>query len=495
MVGLFVVAAGVTAVRSAGAAPRKPSRKPAAYAGRRLGRARHVRPTGPRPLGADPDGLEPTNPASRSDEAARPRLPAKRVHPASTTGEPGTSGSASWRATAAVEARGHEGTRWTARDPRRYPNAAVWVDLVSPTSGQTQRGRRPRSACIRSSSRTSSRATSGPRSRRPTVSSTSSCSHLSTATRSSPPRSTSSSASGFLLTVHERAGTRATRAPARRPRADPEAGPDHLLWAHRRRHRRRLLPVRRPARRRDRRRPGPGHREGHARDARTSCSPSSASSSRCAGPVGPIREVFNQLTNRDLSADRRGRGRLLPRHLRPRDPPDRRARQLPRARVGDPRRVPLTGQQQPVGDHEAPDRRDGRSWPASAAVAGIFGMSEAGHGARRQGGRGLLARDRRSIDRARGRSRPGHPPPDRLDLTAAPRRQSAGLVGPHTHRVRLRVRVGRVGAVVGERLGDDLESCRACPSGPPTSGATACSSSPGSLDRASCWWRRTSVIS
>ena len=29
-------------------------------------------------------------------------------------------------------------------------------------------------------------------------------------------------------------------------------------------------------------------------------------------------------------------------------------------------------------DHEAADRRDRRSWPASARSAGIFGMSEAG---------------------------------------------------------------------------------------------------------------------
>ena len=75
--------------------------------------------------------------------------------------------------------------------------------------------------------------------------------------------------------------------------------------------------------------------------------------------ASPTREVFNQLTNRDLPLiDRRG-ARLLPRHLRPRHPPDRRARQLPRARVLDAGRLPHPDQQQPVGDHEAADRGDG----------------------------------------------------------------------------------------------------------------------------------------
>ena len=75
--------------------------------------------------------------------------------------------------------------------------------------------------------------------------------------------------------------------------------------------------------------------------------------------ISPVREVFNQLTNRDETLDRPRGDRLLPRHLRPRHPPDRRARQLPRARVGDARRLPDPGQQQPVGDHEAADRGDG----------------------------------------------------------------------------------------------------------------------------------------
>ena len=71
--------------------------------------------------------------------------------------------------------------------------------------------------------------------------------------------------------------------------------------------------------------------EGGPADARAAVRRSSASSSRSAARRRPVREIFNQLTNRDLALDRRRRDRLLPRRLRPPDPADRRARQLPRA--------------------------------------------------------------------------------------------------------------------------------------------------------------------
>ena len=74
--------------------------------------------------------------------------------------------------------------------------------------------------------------------------------------------------------------------------------------------------------------------------------------------ISPVREVFNQLTNRDTVDHRRRGDPLLPGHLRPRHPPDRRARQPSRARGRHARCLPDPGQQQPVGDHEAPDRRD-----------------------------------------------------------------------------------------------------------------------------------------
>ena len=44
--------------------------------------------------------------------------------------------------------------------------------------------------------------------------------------------------------------------------------------------------------------------------------------------VGPQREIFNQLTNRDLTLIQPERDRLLPRRLRPPDPAHRRARLL-----------------------------------------------------------------------------------------------------------------------------------------------------------------------
>ena len=100
-------------------------------------------------------------------------------------------------------------------------------------------------------------------------------------------------------------------------------------------------------------------RNATARDARAAVRAQARAHRGPPRGVSPTREVFNQLTNRDIDAHRSRRDRLLPRRLRPRHPADRRARQLPRARVVDARRLPDPGQQQPVGDHEAPDRRHG----------------------------------------------------------------------------------------------------------------------------------------
>ena len=92
--------------------------------------------------------------------------------------------------------------------------------------------------------------------------------------------------------------------------------------------------------------------------------------------ISPVREVFNQLTNRDETADRRRRDHLLPGHLRPRDPPDRRARQLPRARLVRARRLPTQ-----VNNNLSVimKRLTGVTviLAGIGAVAGIFGMSEA----------------------------------------------------------------------------------------------------------------------
>ncbi len=111
--------------------------------------------------------------------------------------------------------------------------------------------------------------------------------------------------------------------------------------------------------------------------------------------ISPVREVFNQLTNRDLPLIDAERDRLLPRRLRPPHPPDRRARQLPRARVSDARRLPDPGQQQPVGDHEAADRRDGHPGRHRRRRRDLRDERGERRDRRRRGGR-VLGRDRRS---------------------------------------------------------------------------------------------------
>ena len=88
-------------------------------------------------------------------------------------------------------------------------------------------------------------------------------------------RSTSCSGHGFLLTAHDAdlgpAQPRTTCAPASRPILEPRPGPPAV--GARRRHRRRLLPVRGPARRRHRRGPGRGHPRAPTRRRWSACSP------------------------------------------------------------------------------------------------------------------------------------------------------------------------------------------------------------------------------
>ena len=74
--------------------------------------------------------------------------------------------------------------------------------------------------------------------------------------------------------------------------------------------------------------------------------------------VTPEREVLNQLTNREnelIASDDAG---LLPRRVRPPGARHRRARHPSRDAVERAGGIPVDGQQQPVGDHEAADRRD-----------------------------------------------------------------------------------------------------------------------------------------
>ena len=166
---------------------------------------------------------------------------------------------------------------------------------------------------------------------------------------------------GFLLTAHDRSWDPRTshHLAAGRRRGDARARPRPPAVGDRRRHRRRATSRSRIAsvtpstrsRTRSCARPTP----------RRAGAPVRAQARAHRGPsVGRARPRDLQPADEPRPAAHRRRGdRLLPRRLRPHHPPDRRARQLPRARGRHARRVPDPGQQQPVGDHEAADRGDG----------------------------------------------------------------------------------------------------------------------------------------
>ena len=77
--------------------------------------------------------------------------------------------------------------------------------------------------------------------------------------------------------------------------------------------------------------------------------------------VGPEREVFNQLTNRDNPLIAQERADLLPGRVRPPHPRHRRAGHPPRAALRGAGGLPVHGQQRPVRHHEAADRGHGRA--------------------------------------------------------------------------------------------------------------------------------------
>ena len=83
----------------------------------------------------------PPNPASRSDSSERPHhaghVPAKRIHTTSTTGQPGT---VRVSVMEGDDCRESEGATSLADLPQilSRPNAAVWVDIVSPTPAQAK---------------------------------------------------------------------------------------------------------------------------------------------------------------------------------------------------------------------------------------------------------------------------------------------------------------------------------------------------------------------
>ena len=300
MVGLFVVAAGVTAVAIPpglllGAVARH-SR--VCWTTPRPRTAPHVRPTGPRPLEPTPMASNRPNPASRSDRPARAYLPAERVHPASTTGKPGAVRIAVMEADACRESEGA-----TALDglPEilALPNAAVWVDLVSPTTEQTRQAAErtePPSAHRRGRPRGKpARQDPGGRRRRPHRAVRPSVRRG----RSSPPRSISSSGRGFCSRSMTGAGIRATRtiSGAVSARSSSEG---RTISCGRSRTTSSMATSRSPttwATRSTTSRTGWSRRRRPTSSSR--CSSSSESSSKSGVPSVPVREVFNQLTNRD----------------------------------------------------------------------------------------------------------------------------------------------------------------------------------------------------
>ena len=361
MVGLFVVAAAVTLVAIPPAWPSAVG----AGAGRVCWTTHRPRATRPRrPLPEDPTPMASTrpNPASPSDDP---------------TGDPARRSSRATGVRSRPPAAGHdpgrrpcdgdgvvelEGTAAMAglAELLGEPEARVWVDLDRPDAGARRSRSARRSALhplivedvLEGNQRAKIETTDG------LVHIV--LFHLTTATQVVASELDIVLGEGFLLTVHDVDWDPRDRPPpARRRRARSwrtarttccGRSPTTSSTATSRSRTGSATRSTRSRTRSSARRP---------RTRSSGCSSSSASSSQVRRAISPVREVFNQLDQPRRAAHRRRRDRLLPRHLRPRHPADRRARQLPRARLGDARRLPDPGQQQPVGDHEAADRGDG----------------------------------------------------------------------------------------------------------------------------------------
>ena len=162
----------------------------------------------------------------------------------------------------------------------------------------------------------------------------------------------------FLLSVHGSATDLARRVTMRDGVGAVLAKGHRLPALHDRRpDRRRLLPDDGQAGRRDRRPPGSGRRVAQRVDAPEGLHDEEGAPRDPAGDLAGAGGVQPADEPR-ADGDRPRAPRLLPRRLRPPDPGHRRARQLPRPRRRHARHLPLDGQQQPVADHEAADRRD-----------------------------------------------------------------------------------------------------------------------------------------
>ena len=293
MVGLFVVAAVVTvaavlpALALGGTTGRRTARAdPTALAGGPAYAGRRWQPRPRRhPLIAPPAGPVSRSPAGAPRWSRTDRAPSRVI------------------AMVGGQERGMGGRARPSPSSRSCcarPDATVWVDLGGPSAGAGRAGRRApgappadRRGHPRGQPAREGRADRG---RRP---------HRAVRARirrrrSSSPRSTSCSARGSCSPRTIGRGIRARRTTCAAGVGPVlSQGPDHLLWAICDDVDRQLLPVRGPARRCDRRRAGRGRPDGQPRCAGAAVRAEARARSRCAGHVGPVREIFNQLTNRE----------------------------------------------------------------------------------------------------------------------------------------------------------------------------------------------------
>ena len=311
MVGVFLVAAVVTAARDPAVARCSIA---AAYARRPAGAAtgRRARAGGPR-CG--------TAATTRAPEP-RPRLTARR-----------TSDGVAWRpGRHAPESRTRMRSKAHPRGPRGAASGSTCIDPARRTSVDADRRAARPPPADRRGHRRAQPAGEGRRGRGDaSTSSCSRCAYEGEVTRSS--RSTSCSGARFLLTVHEPAGTRgrcssSAATPARSSSAARTSSCTRSPTASS------TATSRSSTRSSDEIDDAPGRRHPAADDldARAAVRAQARAHRRCAARSRPAREIFNQLTNRDSAADLARAHRLLPRRVRPPDPGDRRAGHRPRAR-------------------------------------------------------------------------------------------------------------------------------------------------------------------
>ena len=324
-----------------------------AYA--RLDRARRPRPVPPTPSGAtDPDAasdadLEPRSRRRLTAAAGARRAGVARADVRSSGAAPG------WTAPAR-----------SSRASRRSgpiladPEARVWVDVTAPS-------RRRVDAVVTACSKLHPLIAEdiAERNQRAKFDEVEGAIHVVhvldrvRGRRSPSSRWTSCWASGSLLTVHEpRLGpVHAAAAPRRRRRRCSSAGPDFLLYAITDGIVDGYFPVLDAIEDEIDELQDDVIREADDVDAGAAVRPQARAHRPPAGDLAGARDLQPAHQPRPR-ADRARARHLLPRRVRPPDPGHGRAGQRPRARGGHARGLPVDDQQQPVGDHEAADRRD-----------------------------------------------------------------------------------------------------------------------------------------